>query len=79
MSLNISNFILFFFFLKKVIPSFPANPLSKLRSCQAPLSKIFGRRFELLLAERQGEGGEWVGGAHYAPPVAASGAGIFHE
>ena len=42
LSLNISNFNLFFMqklqtFLKKVAPSFPATPLKKLRSCQVPL------------------------------------------
>ena len=41
LSLNISDFSWVFFVkiatpLKKVTPSFPATPLSKLRSCQAP-------------------------------------------
>ena len=30
--------------LKKVTPSFPATSLSKLRSCQGPPSRKFGRR-----------------------------------
>ena len=43
LSLKVSDFSLFFFVKlqpprKKLPPSFPAIPLSKLRSCQAPSS-----------------------------------------
>ena len=58
---NISDFRVFFVKiatpLKKVIPSFPATPFSKLSSCQAPL-------FEYLVGgstHQQKEGGD----AHY--------------
>ena len=45
--------------LKKVTPSFPATPYSKLRSCQAPPLWKFGRRFKPPPPPQQkgGEGG----------------------
>ena len=62
LSLNISDFSLFFFCrncnprpLKKVIPSFPATPSQscRLRSCQAPLFWKFGRRFNPIPPARK--------------------------
>ena len=72
--LNISDFNLFFKGklqppspLKKVTPSFPAAPLWKLRSCQAPHSfRKFGLRFNPSLPSRRGGG--LCGGVHAMLP-----------
>ena len=66
LSLNISDFILFF--CKNCIPLwtkltlfFPATPLSKLRSCQAPLFKIWYEVQPLPSSRKEGRVHTMVG------------------